>query len=163
MGRRPVISAVLPIVFVSALFILRPVDCLTARSGGRLLFAWPIRAGDFFEVTFIHSLNKSPVTDHIEYDGNELIVRKSVFKTFGGGIPVPSDGIGTELIKTDSGYELIGIDKRMPGFTVITQVYPDHRIAMGGREASLLSLAGSGAAVEISVKKIPFIVIFFKQ
>ena len=117
------------------------------------MFAWPISAGDEFEVTFIHSLNKSPITDVIEWSGRDLIVRKSVFKTFGAGVPVPSDGIGAELLFVDGHYELIGIDKHMPSFTVITQDVPDHTIRLGEREARLLELAGSGKPVRISVRR----------
>ena len=147
---------ILPAVLIVAL-LLRPVDCLTAVCGGTLLFAWPIREGDVFLVSFTHSLNRSPVTDYIEYTGKGFIVRKSAFKTFGGGIPVLSDGIGTELIKTGDGYELTGIDKAMEYFFVLTQEYPDHHIILGKRSASLVGFAGSGASVKVAVKKMPYI------
>jgi hypothetical protein len=109
-----------------------------------------------FDVTFTHSVNQSPVTDFIEWTGSELVVRKSRFKAFGAGIPIPGDGIGTELVRAGDYYELVGIDKAMPDFTVMTQTVPDHIITMGAREARLLELAGSGRQVTLAVKPVLF-------
>jgi hypothetical protein len=99
-------------------------------------------------------VNQSPVTDFIEWTGSGLIVRKSRFKAFGAGIPVPSDGIGTELVRAGEYYELIGIDKAMADFTVMTQTVPNHIVTMGAREARLLELAGSGRQVVIAVRDV---------
>ena len=131
-----------------------PVDCLTGEHDGNLLFAWPIRVGECFEVTFTHSLNLSPITDIIEWSGKDQILRKSVFKTFGAGVPIPQDGIGTELIHIDGKYELIGIDKHMQSFTIMTQEVPNHQINLREREAFLLKLTGSGKTVDIAVKRV---------
>ncbi len=141
----------------AALFLLWPGECLTAKCEGRRLFAWPIRAGEEFEITFMHSLNLSPITDVIEFTGRDLSVVKSVFKAFGAGVPVPADGIGTEIISVDGHYELVGIDQRMQSVTILTQTVPNHHIAFRGREASLLSLAGPGKSVTIAVERIPLI------
>lgn len=157
-GKQRVLRRIAPFaVLLFALILLYPEECLTAKCGGKLLFAWSIRAGESFEVTFTHSLNLSPVTDVIEWTGSDLIVRKSVFKTFGAGIPIPSDGIGTDLVLVDGHYELIGIDKRMQSFAVLTQDIPNHQITLNGREAFLLELAGSGKSVDIAVKRVPFV------
>ena len=144
---------ILCITLAAIIVLCQPEKVLVAECGGKRLFAWPIEAGECFEVTFTHSLNLSPITDVIEWTGSSFIVRKSIFKSFGAGVPVPSDGIGTELIFADGHYELLGIDKYMPDFTIMTQEIPAHRISLNGREASLLELAGSGKAVDIKVKR----------
>jgi len=105
------------------------------------------------EISFTHSLNLSPVTDIIEWTGGDLVVRKSVFSTFGAGIPVPADGIGTELISVDGHYELVGIDKHMKNVIIMTQEIPNHRIALNGREVFLTELLGSGKSVVIAVSR----------
>ena len=126
--------------------------CLVAEYGGVELFAWPILAGDMFEVTYTHSLNRSPVTDVIEWTGEELSVVKSIFKTFGAGIPLPEDVGGAELLFAGDHYELVGMDRRMRGFHMLVQEAPDQRVAYDGHEARLLELAGSGASVYITVR-----------
>jgi len=146
--------ALLAAVFVASI-LLWPQECLIGESGGKRLFAWPIKAGESFEVSFIHSLNLSPITDVIEWSGHDFVVRKSIFKTFGAGVPVPSEGAGSDLIFVDGHYELIGIDRRIPGFTIMTQGVPDHRIFFNGREARLLEFVNSGSPVDILVKCLP--------
>lgn len=154
--RAPAVLFAFIAILAAALVLLSPADRLIAQCGGRRLFAWPIKTGDCFEVTFTHSLNLSPITDVIEWTGSDFVVRKSFFKSFGAGVPVPSDGIGSALVFVDGRYELLGIDKHMSYFTIMTQDVPNHRISLSGREASLLELAGSGRAVDIFVKRAPF-------
>ena len=141
------------LLLIAIIAFLWPEDCLVAECGGKRLFTWPIRAGECFDVTFIHSLNLSPITDVIEWTGESFIVRKSIFVSFGAGVPVPSDGVGTELVFVDGRYELRGIDQYMQDFTIMTQEVPNHRITLNGREAFLLDLAGSGKAVDIKVRR----------
>ncbi|MDR1663590.1 MAG: DUF1850 domain-containing protein [Clostridiales bacterium] len=153
-------KAAVMIAVAAALLIISliaPSECLIAQCDGRLLFAWRIRPGESFEITFTHSLNLSPITDVIEWTGEELMVRKSVFKAFGAGVPVPSDGIGTELIHREDGYyELTGIDKPMDSITILTQEAPNHRVTFNGNEVFLLELTGSGKQVEIKTEYVTF-------
>lgn len=142
------------IIVIVMVFLLIPDYCLTAESDEKLLFAFPIENGEFFEVNFTHSANLSPVTDVIEWTGTQMLVRKTIFKAFGAGIPVPSDGIGTELIHIDGHYELLGIDKPMQSFGLMTQTVPNHYIFFKERKISLLRLVGSGRLVNITVKPV---------
>lgn len=144
------------IVLSAALFW--PAQCLTVKNGGKLLLAWPISKGERFEVTFTHSLNLSPITDVIEWTGRDMVVVKSIFKTFGAGVPIPSDGVGTELIHIGDHYELIGIDKHLRSIPIVIQEVPDHRITLNGCEARLLEMAGTGDVVELSVRLTPRII-----
>ena len=155
---RSIIAAIilLSACVVFAFFLLRD-DCLIAESRGIALLVWPISAGECFEVTYTHSLNLSSVTDIIEWTGRDMVVVKSVFKTFGAGIPVPADWIGSELLFTGDHYELIGIDKHMQGFSIITQQVPNHKITFNEREAFLLDIAESGTPITITVKRLTFI------
>jgi hypothetical protein len=150
--------ALIIVLSVTAILLWQD-NYLTAEYNGKLLFTWKISAGESFEVTFLHSLNLSPVTDVIEWDGSDLIVRKSIFETFGGGVPSPlADGVGTELVSVNGRYELIGINAHKQKFSIMTQDIPNHRISHNGREANLLELVGSGKLVHIEVKRMPLIV-----
>ena len=142
---------------LAALILFWPGECLIAECEGERLFTWPIRVGEEFELTFTHSLNLSPITDVIEWTGSDLSVVKSKFKAFGAGVPVPADGIGTDIINIDGHYELVGIEQHMQSVTILVQAVPNHQIAFRGRKASLLSLAGAGKSVTIAVKRVPLI------
>ncbi len=154
-----------PAFLLTAAILLLPAQCLAARCGGELLFAWPISAGERFELRFTHSLNLSPVTDVILWTGEDFVVEKSIFKTFGGGIPIPSDGIGEKLVAVDGHYELVGINRHMKSLTVLTQTVPDHLLTFRNNESRLLELGGPGRQVEISVRKVVLaerILMFFR-
>lgn len=150
---RILLPAAALLIVVMALFAWRE-ECLTAKCGGKLLFAWPIRAGETFEVTYTHSVNLSPISDVIEWNGHDLVVIKSLFKTFGAGVPIPGDEAGTELARVGDHYELTGIDRHMQGFSIMLQEVPNHRISLDSREAWLLELAGSGSSVDIAVERV---------
>lgn len=137
------------------LFLLWPAHCLTIERGGKLLLAWPISKGERFEITFTHSLNLSPITDVIEWDGRDLVVIKSIFKAFGAGVPVPADGLGDDLVFVDGHYELIGIDSHMQSIPIMVQEAPNHFITLNGCDVYLLELAGSGSVADVMVKPIP--------
>lgn len=157
-----ILNRTAPLVFILLIVLLPalfwPEECLTAKTSKRLLFALPINRSESFEVTFTHSLNLSPVTDVFEWTGNEMILQKSIFKTFGAGIPIPSDGIGAELVHIDGHYELLGIDKPMQSFSVMTQIIPDHHIAFKDFDMRLLDHSGPGKSVVIEVKRVPRLV-----
>jgi hypothetical protein len=124
------------------------------------LLAWPIRSGESFELTYTHSLNLSPITDVIEWSGSELVIRKSIFESFGAGVPVLGDGVGTELVRVGSRFELTGINTTISSFTVITHELPNHRISIGeigetgAFESHLIELVGSGKPAVIEVRKV---------
>ena len=152
------IIALILLIITAVLFFWQN-EYLTAECRGTILFAWPVRAGETFELTFTHSVNQSPITDVIEWTGEDLSVVKSIFKTFGAGVPVPADGVGTELVFVDGHYELIGIDKHMKGFSVITQETPNQKIIFNGREADLIDITGPGKPVYITVRRLPFFLV----
>ncbi|MCL1834533.1 MAG: DUF1850 domain-containing protein [Oscillospiraceae bacterium] len=143
---------------IALLALLWPVGRLSVTCGGEMLIAWPIDKGERFEITFTHSLNLSPITDVVEWTGSDLVVVKSIFKTFGAGVPVPADGVGSELVRVGDHYELLGIDKHMQSISILLQETPDHHLSFNGREASLLEAAGPGSTVEIKVSTVPRVV-----
>ena len=76
-----VLAAVLFFPFFQGVTI---TDCKT----GRLIYYHAADAGDQFSVYYIHSVNKSPVEDFYAVGrGNEVILEKTVFKSFGAGVP----------------------------------------------------------------------------
>ncbi|MBR6653597.1 MAG: DUF1850 domain-containing protein [Oscillospiraceae bacterium] len=71
------------------------------------MLAVPIEPKETFKLRFTHSVNLSYVTDEMEWTGEQLITRTSLFTSFGAGMPVIADGIGTEMHNTEDGF-LIG-------------------------------------------------------
>ncbi|MDD4772240.1 MAG: DUF1850 domain-containing protein [Eubacteriales bacterium] len=115
--------------------------------------------GESFILRYTHSVNRSPVDDTIERAGCKLIVRSSLFQTFGAGIPVADDIVngkstGTSLTKTEKGLLLDGIDTVYPEIGLITGTYSDHRIITDGEEYILKEFTGEKQLIKIRIKRI---------
>lgn len=144
---------------VLALLCLIPFNTRLVLSDyrtGKTLCTYPIRGGETFAIRYTHSVNLSHVTDTLEWTGRELILRTSLFTSFGAGIPVPADGIGTAITNTENGFLLTGIDKAQAdnALLIMLQKVPDHHLLYREQAISLLDMAGSGALLRLCVRPV---------
>lgn len=156
------------ITVIGALIFLTPTCTrLTLRGydSGRLMMALPIEPGESFKLRFTHSVNLSYVTDEMEWTGQQLITRTSLFTSFGAGMPVIADGIGTEMHNTDEGFLITGIDQvQEEGFIpIMLQTVPDHHLLYRGQEISLRDRAEGTAFVKLGVEKISILSALYQQ
>ena len=130
---------------------------------GRLLRVLPVQKEESFSIRYTHSVNLSDVTDTLEWTGEELILRTSLFTSFGAGIPVPADGIGTNITNTEDGFLLEGIDKVQDNnqILIMLQQVPNHHIMYRTQEISLLDMAGSGALLKLCVRPVSAFALLF--
>lgn len=143
------------ILLVLLLFALPLTQRLTISTReGKLLLALPVETGEAFSIWYMHSANRSPVVDTLEWTGNEIMVRETYFKTFGAGIPIPADGIGEELIKVEGGYKLVGINKPQQSFLLMTEEIPDHHLLYRETSIGLNALNGIGCMLKFEVKRV---------
>ena len=150
------------IIVILALISLAPICTrLTLRSydSNKLMLALPIEPGEHFRLRFTHSVNLSYVTDEIEWTGKQLITRTSLFTSFGAGMPVIADGIGTEMHNTEDGFLITGIDEVQEDnfIPIMLQEVPDHHLLYRDEEISLRDEAQGTAFVKLSVEKISII------
>ena len=150
------------IIVILALMFLAPVcPRLTLRGydSNKLMLALPIEPGEHFKLRFTHSVNLSYVTDEIEWTGEQLITRTSLFTSFGAGMPVIADGIGTEMHNTEDGFLITGIDEVQEDnfIPIMLQEVPDHHLLYRDEEISLRDEAQGTAFVKLSVERISFI------
>lgn len=158
-GRLVLLFLIIILLLIAAL--CSPVSQrLTVAKDGRVLLALPIETGERFSICYLHSANRSPVEDVIEWTGTEFMVRETIYKTFGAGIPIPADGIGTELIKTNEGYVLQNINKPMESFLLMTQSVPDHRLVHQNASYRLIDYGGVGTMLDIRVRRVSLITIW---
>lgn len=148
----PVIAALLAAAFL--LLPLTPMLCVAELRTDKLLLCLPVEKGERFLIRFTHSLNLSDWQDTIEWDGKHLICRETRFYTYGAGIPDLSDGIGKELLVTEDGFLLTGIDKVQEEIPIMLQDVPHHRLIHRDTSYDLLTRFGSGTAIVLRVGRI---------
>lgn len=137
----------------TVLYFCLSVRCILLTEGGtgRLLGAFPIENGGEFSVRFIHSVNKTPVTDVYRVRGRDIYVVRTVYFDFGAGVQSEiQDGQKLEYGK-DGSMTVSGFDRRMDRLSYIVGTVSDHVLDIGGRSVSLRDLCGRNTTVRFSV------------
>lgn len=132
------------------------IGFLTLRnpSDGKLYARYPIRVGDTFSVGFIHSVNKSPLTDYYEIKKDGIYVEKTVYYGFGAGVQTELSEGETLTYGPDGSMIVSGFDKRMDNLIYFVGTVSDHTLTINDKEGiSLRDLCGRSAPVRFSYEK----------
>ena len=114
---------------------------------------YPARKGDTFGIGFIHSVNKSPVTDYYELKKDGIYVVKTVYYGFGAGVQTELEE-GQKLEYGDDGSMIItGFDRKMDDLVYYVGTVSDHTLTLeDGKEISLRDLCGRNAKVRFALE-----------
>jgi len=166
-------AGVLPALLLAGIFfliaftlLLLPVNkmlMISNQKAGTAICTLPINDGEILDVQFTHSVNLSPVIDRYQVCGACLVLQSTIFQTYGAGIPVLEDGLGTSFTQTEAGFEIGGIDLPRTAIPIMLQTVPDHRIFYRKEMIHLLDFAASGTVIEITVDHVSFMKRFLTQ
>jgi hypothetical protein len=141
------------ILFTAALVLIcRYGFALTLRNGrtGEVYGRFPLREGQGFSVGFIHSVNKSPVTDFYEIRQGQIFVVKTVYYDFGAGVQTEVED-GQTLTYGDDGAMIVsGFDRPIEPLNYFVGTVSDHILTVNGQEYSLRELCGRSSLVTFS-------------
>ncbi len=112
---------------------------------------YPLKPGEAFSITFIHSVNQTPVTDcyDVGRDG-AVYLRKTIYYDFGAGVPFDLNEGETLSYAEDGAMVISGIDRMIPDFYLFVGTVSDHTLSVGGKEISLRELCGRNTKVHIA-------------
>ena len=130
---------------------------------GEIIAAYPMKTGDEFSIGFIHSVNKSPVTDYYALRSDGIYVVKTVYYGFGAGVQTELEE-GQKLTYGDDGSMIItGFDRKMDDLIYFVGTVSDHTLTLLENETfclhefpkekeriSLRDLCGRNAMVRFS-------------
>ena len=120
------------------------VLCISGQGAGQkgknavLLSRRAAREG--FVISYTHSVNKGRVRDFYACRGKLLVLERTVFVSYGAGIPEPDESPGAVFALTDSGYEISGLERSLGELLMAVGLYARHSIAIrkeGGLESEL--------------------------
>lgn len=134
-------------------FLLRHTGQLVLSNDdtGEVYAAYSLKPGEEFSITFIHSVNKTPVTDCYDVDKNgDIYLRRTVYYDFGAGVPFDIEGDEELTYAEDGAMVISGIDRLIPSFVIFVGTVSDHTLKYGGEEISLRDLCGRNAKVHIA-------------
>lgn len=121
---------------------------------GEILFCSKVKPGDNFSITYIHSVNKSPVEDQFYINNSyTILIQKSIFKSFGAGVPSNPDEGGKFVFYNDR-IEVVDISRKIEKMILFVGVIADHHFLMNGKDIKLNELSSPQRSVQFLVKKI---------
>lgn len=145
------IAAALTFLYGGSLFLT-----VRDRDTGKLMASYPAKDGECFSVSFVHSVNRTPVTDIYEIEDGHIFVEECLYYGFGAGVQSELNP-GERLSFSDDGGMLIsGIHENRDNVGYIVGTVYDHVLNVGGEDVSLRELCGRNAAVRFNCEKLYF-------
>ena len=123
---------------------------LTNTETGETIARYPVSEGDRFSIQFIHSVNKSPLTDVYEIRGNKIYVVETIYYAFGAGVQTEIEDGQTLTYGEDGAMIVSGFEQEMPKLSYIVGTVSDHILTLHGQEISLRDMCGKNAIVAFS-------------
>lgn len=141
-------AACIIVAAVTLIFYFRPSSLiLENRETGRRYAQFAFDEDDTFSVTFIHSVNQSPVTDYYRRgEGNTLVLYATKFHAFGAGMP-ESWPEGAIVETSTDGIYVTNLHIVLPDVTYIVGTVSDHTLVVSNQTVSLRDLCGKNAEV----------------
>ncbi|HPY36432.1 MAG TPA: DUF1850 domain-containing protein [Clostridia bacterium] len=162
--RKKLVPLLVGIILLCVLMLLPLFPALTITKTGALHLALCLYKGERFSIRYIHSVNRSPVIDTLEWaGGSTLIVRESLFQTYGAGIPIDADLAGTKTNITQDGIVQSGINTHHSSISLITGTTSDHQLLYRDKAIRLKTLVGEQTSIKLSISRVSLLsLIHFK-
>ena len=127
------------------------------RDTGMLYARYRMGEGDRFSVTFVHSVNKYPLTDTYEIEHGSIFVEETVYCSFGAGVQTElNPGEVLDKVYVDrpdyQGWAMVirNIHQLRNNVGYIVGTVSDHVLTVNGQDVSLRELCGRNAAVRFN-------------
>lgn len=146
--------AAIMIAIIAAIvtYTRRGEDNLVLRNAdtGEEYARYRVAEGDEFSIMFIHSVNKSPLTDVYQIRNHKIYVVRTIYYGFGAGVQTQIED-GQTLEFGDNGEMIVsGFNQEMQHLTYFVGTVSDHTLTIHGNEISLRELCGRNSKVEFS-------------
>ena len=154
MGKGAVAAIIVVIIAAILTFsaVCRRGWYLTLRDGDtkEVYARYRVEEGDEFSVSFIHSVNKSPLIDVYQIRGHAIYVVRTIYYGFGAGIQTELEDGQTLAYGEDGAMIVSGFDREMPHLSYIVGTVSDHMLTVHGKEISLREVCGRNSTVEFT-------------
>lgn len=149
--KRFLTGAAVVVIIASSVFIYNVFSSphLILRNGdtGKIYAAYPVNEGDEFSVTFVHSVNRSPVTDVYQIRNGTIYVTRTIYYSFGAGVQTQIEPGQTLQYGADGSMIVSGFERKLDNLSYIVGTVSDHILSISGESVSLRDLCGRNATV----------------
>jgi hypothetical protein len=144
------LTAAFFIIFVVA---RTPYLVLTNGHTGAVLLRRSVSEGKQFSVGYIHSVNKSPVSEIYQIRQGQIVLIAVEFETFGAGMPTEPEFDQTLSILPGGGMRIDGFDRVIDSLSYMIGHTTEHTLILSDEQIALLTLDSAGQPVRFFVKR----------
>lgn len=152
--KRLLTGAAIVVIIAASVFIyfILSSPCLILKNGdtGKTLAVYRIEEENEFSITFVHSVNKSPVTDVYEIRNGDIYVVRTIYYSFGAGVQTEIEEGQTLEYGEDGSMIVSGFDRPMDNLSYIVGTVSDHILEINGSSVKLRELCGRNTTVRFS-------------
>jgi hypothetical protein len=136
---------------IYSLYVSWRAELLVVDSkANRVLLRTPVRPGDSFTLSYLHSVAKSRVTGTFEVTRDyEISVKETTFGSFGPGLPDVRPGDDYEV--KGGVIRLKNLSQTFPELSFFVHPYTEHRLEIRGRALDVSREVAAGTRVRVSV------------
>ncbi|MEA4816111.1 MAG: DUF1850 domain-containing protein [Lachnospiraceae bacterium] len=132
-------------MLIVAYYFTKPALYVLNGDTGEVFAKYALSEDEDFSVTFIHSVNKTPVKETYEIKNNEIYLTKCTYSSLGAGV-LTEVGENEKLEYDEYGNMVVsGINMKIPKLSYIVGTVSDHVLSINGEEISLRDLCGKNA------------------
>jgi len=148
--------AVLAAAVLVSVFTRSPYLVLTNAADGSALLLHSIHDGEVFSVSYIHSVNISPVEEfyHIRQDGIVLVAIE--FETFGAGMPGETPQGQSLIHLPEGGMRIEGYERPIGDLRYLVGYAANQTLNIGTQRIPLNDLASTGQSVRFALCRLNF-------
>lgn len=153
-------GVILVLIFLTSFLPILPSLTIESK-GGKVLYSSPWKKGSTFELSYVHSVNKSPITDLFTMREGKILLLASRFHSFGAGVAALPEESGGHLQGGEEYLEYGGIDREIPELGVFVPREANTTFRYGQELIPLNQLAAPGTLVKIRFTHQSFAARFF--
>ena len=153
-----VVAGTALVVLATAILITIPFRApylvLYNDNSGAILLSHRADDGETFAIEYIHSVNKSPVTEFYQIREQQIWLTALEFYTFGAGMPTELEP-GQELVRLQSGaLRIEGYDRDVTDLRYLVGHAADITLKIGAQRVHLDTLAEAGQSVRFEINQL---------
>ena len=139
------------VLLAGALYFDRAELVVSDAKANRILLRTPVRPGDRFTLSYLHSVAKSRVSGTFEVTADYAIsVRETAFGSFGPGLP--DVRVGDDYEVKGGVIRLKNLSQTLPELSFFVHPYTEHELTISGVKLELSKALPAGTRVTVSVK-----------
>ena len=119
---------------------------------GEVYRRWEVTDDLTFSITFIHSVNQTPVCDTFRIDGDQIRPVSTIYRSFGAGVQTEIEAGQTLSYDQEGNMVITGFHQSYPRLSYIVGTVSDHLLEIGPEQISLRDLCGRNAHVAFEVR-----------